>query len=292
MKQVFLFLLLLIPIFGFSQQRTVNLNEEHFLLTPALAPFCDEYQVVYDVLTTKPSSVIASTQNTMVCGLVDDGVWAKLDVFYLYAQTINEDGEALKNWVNPGIFDATAYNAPTFTSLEGFTGNGSTAYIDCNWDPFNNGVNYTLDNANFGGYFRDNIDEDGIAMGTADSWGKRSWLKRRFGGSAESAVNCDLHDVGVNVDSRGMFIAARLDNTDNDLYRNKVKIIDTPKASSGLSPFDLYVLALNNSNSLEVPSTAQCSMAFAGGGLTQTDVNNMTDRFETYMDSNGKGVIP
>ena len=39
MKQIFLFLLLLIPILGFNQQRTVNLNEEHFLLTsPVLDP--------------------------------------------------------------------------------------------------------------------------------------------------------------------------------------------------------------------------------------------------------------
>ena len=48
-------------------------------------------------------------------------------------------------------------------------------------------------------------------------------------------------------------------------------------------------------NNLGVPSITkddQVSMFGAGASLTQTNIDNLTDRFETYMDFSGKGVIP
>ena len=57
-----------------------------YLMTSGLSGFCAEYQGVYDTLTTKPSSAIADAQNTMVCGMVTDGTWAKRDIIYLAMQ--------------------------------------------------------------------------------------------------------------------------------------------------------------------------------------------------------------
>ena len=84
-----------------------------------LGGYCPEYQAVYDAFTTKPSAALASLQDIMVRALIDCGAWALLDVFYNYAVHTNAAGEALINWKLPGTFDATAFNAPTFTALEG-----------------------------------------------------------------------------------------------------------------------------------------------------------------------------
>ena len=73
---------------------------------------------------------------------------------------------------------------------------------------------------------------------------------------------------------------------------NKIKIIDGSAASTGVPNRKLYVLAQNNNGVIQNPTTRQISMAFAGAGMTQTQVNNFTDPFEVAMDALGTGVIP
>jgi len=54
----------------------------------------------------------------------------------------------------------------------------------------------------------------------------------------------------------------------------------------------MYMLGYNNDGVLGLPSTQQVSVGFAGGGMTQTNVNNFTDTLEVYMDAIGAGIIP
>ena len=42
---------------------------------------------------------------------------------------------------------------------------------------------------------------------------------------------------------------------------------------------------------LSFQTEASTTAAFAGSGMTQTNVNNFTDRIETFMDAIGAGVI-
>jgi len=41
----------------------------------------------------------------------------------------------------------TAVNSPTFTTNVGFSGDGTSAYVDTNFNPSISGINYTLDDA-------------------------------------------------------------------------------------------------------------------------------------------------
>jgi hypothetical protein len=52
---------------------------------------------------------------------------------------------ALIDWKR--LSQYTAFNSPTFTTNNGFSGNGTSAYIDTIFNPFTQGVNYTLNNA-------------------------------------------------------------------------------------------------------------------------------------------------
>jgi len=53
----------------------------------------------------------------------------------------------------------------------------------------------------------------------------------------------------------------------------------------------MLVLARNNAGTPEKFSTKQLSLFFAGDGLTSGEITILTNAAETYMDSNGKGVI-
>jgi hypothetical protein len=110
--------------------------------------FDADYQAVLDYGTTQgytlPSASQQLLQNQLVVDLKDGGIWSKLDTFGVFA-TDGDSDFALIDWIR--LTDYTAVNSPTFTANQGFQGNGTSAYIDTNFNPSTSGVNYTLDDA-------------------------------------------------------------------------------------------------------------------------------------------------
>jgi acyl-CoA-binding protein len=253
--------------------------------------FCDEYKAVYNSFTTPPSSLVAAAQDRMVRSLVSAGVWAKLDLFYLFAQESNGDSEALKNWVNPGTFDASLVGAPAFTSLEGIKGNGVDAAIDTGYGPSTDGVNLTLNSNSFGAYSRTNVSEAAALVGQS---GGQFYLYPRhpvLGNTAIARTNDIANLVSADQsDSTGMWIASRTASDARALYRNKDLRDSDNQATAPLTATDWWFLAIHSGAGLEW-STHQISAAFVGGGLTQGESDAATDAIEAYMDSNEKGVI-
>jgi hypothetical protein len=260
--------------------------------TSTFGTFSAEYQAVYNELTTKPSAAIAGYQNTMVQALVDAGVWVKLDIFYVFAQTVNSDSEALKNWINPGTNDAAAVSGPAFVALEGFTSDGAADYINTNFNPNTEGVQYTQNSASFGIYIRNNVQETKFDCGINDGVGFSQIATRNGSDAAQFRIN----NVGDGTppavtDSRGMWIASRTASNARVLYRNASSILSDSEVSTAIPSLDVYVLALNLSGSPNFYTVRQASMFFMGSGLDQSDVTALTNAFEAYMDANSKGVI-
>ena len=104
-------------------------------------------------------------------------------------------------------------------------------------------------------------------------------------------VNTAILDTVSSPDSRGFFIANRLNSNDNDLFRNKTKILDASTASFAITSATWRILGWNNGGALANPTTKQISLQYTGAGLSQSEVDTFTDAFETYMDYNGKGII-
>jgi hypothetical protein len=249
--------------------------------------FSAEYQTVYDSFTTKPSDAVAVAQNTMVAALVAAGVWVKLDIFYLFAQESNGDGEALKNWLNPGTFDATLVNAPIFVSLEGFTGDGATQEIETGFNLTSDSVKYTLDASSFGTYIRTNVSDNGGDI-AADAAADSFLISRSGSDTTIGRINAANSLSVANTDSRGFYVVNRNDSAGHQIWKNKVKINDAPLASTAL-PNDTVVFLSKGGTAY---TTRQNAGGYVGANLTQTNIENFTDAIEVYMDSNGKGVIP
>ena len=278
-----------------SIAKTAN-GTPFYLQTVGAGGFCDEYQRIYDDLDgigTPPSAAIAAAQNTMVCGLVSAGVWAKLDVFYLFAQTTNAGGEAVMNWVTTGFYNATPVNAPAFVALEGFTGDGLASYIDCNW-PTNNGVNYALNNAMYCVYVRNNIQDDGYTVGTEGGSTSRTILRvRNSGDIAQGYINANgAVTYAANTEARGLWSMNRSGAIAFEMFQNKTSRGTAVTPAAALSAFDIAVLAWNDTGVMRDWSKHQVSMFAAGADLTVANRSDLVDLVEAYMDSNGKGIIP
>jgi hypothetical protein len=106
------------------------------------------YQAVLDYATTQgytlPSDSQKLLQNQLVIDLKAGGIWNKLDTFANFATDGSSDF-ALIDWKR--LTQYTAVNSPAFTTNQGFKGNGTSSYIDTNFTPSTDGVNYQLDNA-------------------------------------------------------------------------------------------------------------------------------------------------
>jgi len=115
-----------------------------------VASFDTDYQAILNKGTslgyTLPSDSVKLKQNTLLTNMKADGVWAKLDVFYVFAQ---DGGSAFGtlNWKNPNANQSALVNSPTFVVNGGFQGNGTSSYIDTNFNPATQGVQYTQNNA-------------------------------------------------------------------------------------------------------------------------------------------------
>src|SRR5690606_35810663 len=83
-------------------------------------------------MTTPPTRARQLLINTTITNLIAAGLWPKLDVLYLLAAA--DEQAARLNWKNPGTFTCTAVNSPTFTADRGFAGDGSTSYLDTNFN--------------------------------------------------------------------------------------------------------------------------------------------------------------
>jgi hypothetical protein len=215
-------------------------------------------------------------QNQLVVDLKDAGVWDKLDTFAVFATDGSSDF-ALIDWKR--LTQYTAVNSPTFTINQGFKGNGTSSYIDTNFTPSTDGVNYQLDNASryfygfdggIGQRFEGNLDgvnnmRYGIGVGYSN-------LKINSG-----ADNLMSSSFGYTPDT-SMKSIHRTSATDIVLYNAEVgdsrtlTSVDLPTSNQ-----TLFRVATNY--------VAVGSKMYAMGSSLITENTDFVNAFDTYLNS-------
>jgi hypothetical protein len=256
----------------------------------AAASYDTDYQAVYDEMTNKPPSTIAAYQDTLVRMMKDSSVWTEGDAMWVYAQYSNSDGEALLNWYDPDGTSATAVSAPTFTSNQGFTGDGSADYIDLNWNPSTDGSNFVQDDAAFAVYIRNNVNGAYSATGGSDG-SNSNFINPRASDNYYGAINASGYTgLTTSATSVGCWITTRTSSNNMPVYLNGVEFESYSHSSTGLPNVDHYALAYNNNGSAGEISPYQISIVWYGAGLSATQARALNNCFEYFMDNLGYGV--
>jgi hypothetical protein len=242
----------------------------------------DNYSDVYDAFTNKPNAATKAAQQAFVNSLTSAGVWAKLDGLWVFATHSNDDGEALINWVDPTGTAATAVNSPTFTQYEGMAGNGSTSYINLQYNPSSDGSNFVQDSASFGFYSNTDVNESSWDMGARDNVNGWTQGAARNGGDSIYRVNCLTSESWVSANSEGMFSFTRENATTIAINKNGTELDDNLNNSTGLPNYDMYICGRNNNGSPDQYTTRQYGMAFVGGFLTESELGNFYSAYNTY----------
>lgn len=189
--------------------------------------FDADYQALLNYATTQgyslPSASQQALQNQLLIDLKNGGIWSHLDTFALFATDGNSDF-ALIDWKR--LVQYTAFNSPTFSTNGGFTGNGTSSYIDTNFNPTVGTNNYLLDDA--GRFYwvdnRTGVQWEGVSTGGLnDSRNATSNLIR---------INSLALNSSVAFDVDGFHAINRTSSTNVELFTNTTQFSRTATSTS------------------------------------------------------------
>ena len=221
---------------------------------------------------------------TLICGLVTDGVWAKLDAFYVLAQQNQTD--ALLNLVSTS-YSLTATGTPTFTSYVGFAGFSSSAYFDTGFNPTTApSPNYQFLDASYGIWSYAVISGgEGACQMSGDNFSITVLYDKFTDGNFISALHSlnGSYPRSPTTITKGLFAVERLDTVNVHPYQNGVSPAAIANASNQEINHSFWVGGGTGDG-----FTAQTlSAAHIGGSLGGTLELALYNRLRTYMTAIG-----
>jgi len=247
--------------------------------------FDADYQAVLDYATTQgytlPSASQQELQNQLVVDLKDAGVWNKLDTFSLFA-TDGDSDFALIDWIR--LTQYSAVNSPSFTTNEGFQSNGTSSYINSNFNPNTQGINYQLDDASFGVYLLQNTNGNYCHIGGLIGSTQRIQLVMNRGGNLTRVNDGTSGFPSTDITSTGLIFANRVNSTTINIYDNNTLHEQKTQSSGSIPNLNINVLAWNFNGTPGFYTVDKTSMAYLGANLT-SESSDFYTAVNSYMTS-------
>ena len=239
--------------------------------------FDSDYQAILDFATsegyTLPSENQQILQNQLVLDLKSNGIWSDLDAFGVLA-TDGDSDFALIDWVR--LITMTANSSPTFQSNLGYTGNGTSSFIDTLFS-VSDGTNYQLSDSSFGVYYNNVLTRtnNGIGMGFRDGPNNNSnGITPYDSNRLISGIN---NDEGFDLPSysrkNGYFMASRKNNTNYDTYVDGDFIKNVTRVeTNSVSTNNFYLFSFNDAGNASAFSDDQILAFHFGSSLDGKEV--------------------
>ncbi|MFN4296810.1 MAG: hypothetical protein ACK4FB_08200 [Brevundimonas sp.] len=237
-------------------------------------------QAWLDELEVQPSPTQAGRVRTLIESLMDDGVWAELDALWLHAGHHEQAGRV--NLVDPESLRLSPFGSPSFTAYEGFTGNGTTAYLDAG-AALSTLANYAQNDACMFAWGMANVASNtAYDIGTASSIDSALRARTAAGNFAVSANSSTGLSGALVGDSLGLFAWDRASSGTVVRYHDGASVASTSNTSTGLGGGNVTVLRSNTSY-----STRPLGVAGLGGSLGSTKQAALHAALNTYLTAVG-----
>lgn len=222
---------------------SIALNEDQiaalFHYTEAPPTISAETQQFIDRLITPPAWVMERAYAEFIDGLVNAGLWTKLDALYL--MPVNDPSYSMVNLMQdrfPLDLDIVSNNI-AFTANSGWLSDGNGARIitpekllgaanlKCSLNDMCLFVYTAINSALSGVYDVRAVQDNGTLVEAL------SIYTLYTGGFVGGYVNSATESYGTGAtNGSGMFIAQRVDSTHQDIYRNNVVVSTTPATAN------------------------------------------------------------
>lgn len=250
---------------------------------PSGGGFDADYQAILDYATTQgytlPSAGQQVKQNQLMLDLKAAGVWSKLDTFAVFATDGNSDF-ALIDWIR--LTDYTAVNSPTFTTDFGFNGDGTSSYIDTNFDLSNLTTKLITNEESIStGLYIPRVD----SATTEYILGNTSSTEfRLYSGNQTAALN---RYMGMRYDGdwsgTGLMSVHRIYNASAanwKVYNNKTDVsVTATNTYSSLSGSNILIFRYFSDYNIN-----PCSFFYSGDSLV-TEISDFVDALDNYYNA-------
>ncbi len=215
-------------------------------------------------------------------GLRDDGILAKLDRLWVFAQPT--EAEALVDIIAGST--ATAVNSPTFAANLGYTG-GSTKYIDTNFNASVGTNHFVKDSACAFGWAVNAPQNNEALFGMSGTSGITRIIPSLFGTSAAWDTNDQsiVITTAAHWGSAGLWAVDRDASASETLYWNGASENTSNQASWASTPLNEDFVCLMDGGSNYC--TTQIGCYGVGQHLTAAEQADLYSRLRTYMTAVG-----
>lgn len=228
---------------------------------------------LFAAMDVAPDRMRRGLIDSTISRLVTAGVWAKLDDFAMLAA---HDAQAARvGWKS--LTEMTATNAPTFETDRGYTGNGTSSYIDTGFNPATANGQLALNSGHIGVWSRTDGASNNSDFGNANN---RLFVRTALGAMSARMMVAVSPAGTVNVaDGLGHSSASRVAAEAYTYYKDGVSIGDVTQTAAALASVNFWIGASNGGTY----STRQIACAHWGAGLTAAENAALYAAVRSYL---------
>lgn len=248
----------------------------------AAAPsYSAEATAYFAAMSSQPSDARKVLINALIAGLKTDGVWSKLDLFYLLAS--HDAQSARVNAKTPASNTITETATVTFTADRGYMTDGDTGYLDTNFNPATAGGNWSRHSASLFSWVNSTTRNtpSSLATSAGNTAATITSLHRTagdvFGGRLNASTTSAFGLVTTRVGSRCLSRTAS--TTTNAQVDGAESGSASVVASAALTSQNIFLLRqATRSNECD-----RLACAALGGGLSGAEMTALHNRVSTYL---------
>lgn len=247
-------------------------------------PFCEPMKALLRVASAAgesiPSFKHCQEVNAIYEKLISAQQYQFIDAMWLPAT--ETDAFSRRNLKNPSIRQWTKVNSPTFTAGRGWKSSGATNYLNMQWNPFLNGVNFTQNTHSFYVWNFEDAANAGV------NFGGQTTVSAQFGGVRfrtstngvlkRPQVECATGEIGMTAVDQNLgagFMVRRLAGSGSgsvEFYRAALQLGTSASAAVHLPNLDLFCCAQNLTGSPNGYCSNNTSCVIVGGSQLTAQV--------------------
>lgn len=228
-------------------------------------------------MSVTPNKTRQTIIDRAVKGLKAAGVWSKLDALWMMAA--HDPQAARLNWIGSS-FNLQAVNSPSFLANRGYMSDGSSSYLNTQFNPATaTSPKFTQNSAHLGSFCVTSTNAGfDIGIGTA----------RLAAGSAiatcAARMNSTTQPSAPNGGSAvGHTVADRANSATMTLTKDGVQVGSGAAVSAAVGSATFFVLGYNTGATAALFTTRRVGCVHVGGSLTESERQAMADVLTTYM---------
>jgi hypothetical protein len=249
------------------------------------APVYGPYTIAFSAVVVSRGGLVTNAEKTRLTTFETSLGTDITDFDRLWIHALSNNIAARTSFVNPTSTIITAVNNPTFTPLLGYTGNGTTSYLNTNFNPLTQGVKYSLNNASAFTYIQQNIVSTGAAFGAIIGSDISVLLYPQF------LLNTPIYyinnlgtDSYGSANSQGLSSFRRRNNITIEYFKNGIANASNIKNSTLIPNTNIYICGRSTAGSLTNGYTGTISATgFGNNNYNQLNFYNALQALATSL---------